>query len=370
MSTQMMSEFHSPALSVRNRFVMGSVLRLRANIHTGVPHECSVDYYGQRAGAGLIISEPLHISLFGTCGAGSAGMYDSDHVEAWREITDRVHQEGGKIFASLFHAGRMTHSNLLVNRAQPIAPSAIPARRSAVHQIDQFGMLKRMLAEKPRAMTIDEIGRVIGQFALSAEMAMAAGFDGVEIDAGHGYLIDQFLRTCSNERDDEYGGSREGRLRFAREVVMAVGEAIGFDKVGLLVSPEIFCRDMADEDISLTSDDLVHWVSDKGLCYLNCTLTCMECRDIPPLEGSARLRRSFGGPVILTGNWAFDRCDELIANGRADLIGFDRGFIANPDLPDRYEQNVPLIAPKRATIYGGGSEGYTDYPCLDDSAVA
>lgn len=370
MSKELMRPFHSSSLSTRNRFVMGPALRLRADIHTGVPSECSKIYYGQRAGAGLIISEPLHVSQCGIVGAGSVGMYDGIHVRPWKEITDRVHQRDGKIFANLFHAGRMTHSNLQINLAQPIAPSSVPARRAGVHQIDQFGMLKRSLAEKPRAMSISEIQNLIARFVRAAELSMAAGFDGVEIDAGHGYLIDQFLRSVSNQRDDAYGGSRDKRLRFAREVITAVGEAIGFDKIGLLVSPEIVCRDMADEEIGLTSDDLVDWASGEGLCYLNCALTCLECRDIPPLEGSLRLRENFNGPVIFTGNWAFSRCDELIADGLADLVGFDRSFIANPDLPARYMQNAPLSSVKRSTIYGGGHEGYIDYPCLDGSAAA
>lgn len=370
MTKNLMSDFHSNLFHVPNRFVMGSVLRLRADVHTALPHECTVKYYAQRASAGLIISEPLHISLFGTSGAGSAGMYDDTHVKAWKEVTDAVHEKGGRIFANLFHAGRRSHSVLLVNQAQPIAPSSIAARRSVIHQIDQYGMLKRMLAETPRAMTIDEIDGVVGQFALAAEMAMAAGFDGVEIDAGHGYLIDQFLRSGSNQRDDAYGGSKDKRQRFAREVMSAVGQAVGFGHVGLLVSPEIFCQDMADEEITQVVSDLVGWASGKGFCYLNCALTCLDCSEIPPLESSSRLREMFDGTVILTGNWTLDQCDETLANGRADLIGFDRLFISNPDLPARYLQKAPVLSVKRSTIYGGGREGYVDYPFLDDTAAA
>lgn len=370
MTKILLSEFQSNLLHVPSRFVMSSVLRLRADVHTSVAHECSAQYYAQRATAGLIISEPLHISLFGTCGAGSAGMFDDAHVKAWKEVTDAVHAKGGKIFANLFHAGRRSHSILLVNRAQPIAPSSVAARRSVIHQIDQYGMLKRMLAEAPRAMMIDEIHGVIGQFALAAEMAMEAGFDGVEIDAGHGYLIDQFLRSGSNQRDDAYGGSMIKRQKFARDVVSAVGNTIGFDKVGLLVSPEIICQDMEDDEINQVVSDLVHWASEKELCYLNCALTCLDCGDIPPLDGTLRLREAFDGPVILTGNWALERCDEMLASGHADLIGFDRLFISNPDLPARYAQNAPVRSLKRSTIYGGGSEGFTDYPCLDGDAAA
>lgn len=370
MTKNLMSEFHSNLFHTPNRFVMGSVLRLRADVHTAVPHECTLKYYAQRASAGLLISEPLHISLFGPSGAGSAGMYDDTHVRAWKNVTDAVHEKGGRIFANLFHAGRRSHSILLINQAQPIAPSSIAARRSVIYQIDQYGMMKRMLAETPRAMTIDEIDGVVGQFALAAEMAMAAGFDGVEIDAGHGYLIDQFLRSGSNQRDDDYGGSKDKRQRFAREVISAVGQAVGFAHVGLLVSPEIFCQDMADEEINQVVSDFVHWASGKDLCYLNCALTCLDCSEIPPLAESLRLRELFDGPLILTGNWPLDRCDDMLASGTADLIGFDRLFISNPDLPARYLAKAPVLSVKRSTIYGGGREGYVDYPCLDGTVAA
>lgn len=366
----LLSPLRSDSLSTQNRFVMGAVLRLRADIHSGVPRAYGADYYRQRAGAGLLISEPLHISVSSACGAGSAGMFDRAHVRAWRRITEGVHRQGGKIFANLYHAGRMSHANLQINHGQPMAPSRVQAQRSFAYQIDQFGAFRRARVEVPRAMSRAEIAGIVTQFAHASEMAMLAGFDGVEINAGHGFLIDQFLRSEVNLRCDGYGGSRDKRARFAREVTMAVGEAIGFNKVGLLISPEVICHDMADVEILPTGEELVQWASGLGLCYLNCALTCLECSDIPSLAGSKKLRDYFDGLVIWTGNWTFDQCDRLLAQGQADLFGFDRTFIANPDLPLRYGRKAALSSLQLRTLYGGGATGYVDYPCGDGSAAA
>ncbi len=346
-------------VTVANRVLMAPLTRNRAH-PDGTPAEMAIDYYRQRASAGLIITEATQIDPQGKGYLNTPGIHDDAHVAAWAKITDAVHGADGKIFLQLWHVGRISHTSLLPPGTVPVAPSAIPADAMT---FTEEGFTK---VSPPRALTRDEIQSVIGQYRAAAERAKAAGFDGVEIHAANGYLIDQFIRDRTNQRDDDYGGSVENRTRFLSEVTDAVSDILGAGRVGVRLSPLGTFSDMADSNPLETFSGVIDRLNGRGLSYLHMVETFpgeeQSSEDAVILEA---LRTRWQGPYIANGGFDGDSGAARIAAGTADAIAYGRPFIANPDLPKRYREDLPLNEPQQDTFYGGDTHGYTDYPFYD-----
>jgi len=353
-------------LRVPHRVLMAPLTRSRARQPGDVPWELNVRYYRQRASAGLILSEATQVSPQGKGYAFTPGIYSDEQVEGWTEVLDAVHGEGGRIFAQLWHVGRISHPDLQPNGEQPVAPSAIrPEAQTYIS--DNSGMID---IPEPRALETEEIPGIVTQYRHAAECAKRAGFDGVELHSANGYLIDQFLRDGTNQRTDAYGGSIENRMRFPLSVVDALVEVWGADRVGVRISPTGAFNDMRDSDPKGHFTAYARELDKRGLAFLE-VVEQFETGSVPDeqAEVSKALRDAFGGVLILNGGYTAERARDAIASGRADAITFGRLFIANPDLPERFRKNAALNEPDPKTFYGGDEKGYTDYPTLEEAAA-
>jgi N-ethylmaleimide reductase len=348
-------------LRLPSRIVMAPMTRNRAD-GSDAPHALNAEYYRQRAGAGLVITEASQVSPQGKGYSRTPGIYSEKQVAGWRKVTDAVHEAGGLIFLQLWHVGRISHPALQPNGALPVAPSAIAANGQAY--TDEG--LKDFVT--PRALETAEIPAVVEQFRRGAENAKAAGFDGVEIHGANGYLVDQFLRDGTNKRTDAYGGPVENRMRFLREVVEAVIGVWGAYRVGVRLSPLGNFNSMSDSDPAKTFGHAAEVLGRYGLAYLH----IVEGGDESG-EGAldwAELKRRFGGIYMANGGYDRENASAVLASGRADLVSFATPYIANPDLADRFRLGASLAQSDRATHYGGDARGYTDYPALAQSQVA
>lgn len=350
------------AIHLENRIAMAPLTRSRA-IEGEVPNPLAVEYYAQRASTGLIISEATQISQSGQGYPNTPGIFTEAQVEGWKSITEAVHAKGGKIVAQLWHVGRVSIPDYQPDGGQAVAPSAIAAVGNAMKR--DFSMTP---FETPRALTVDEIQGIVGDYVHAAEQAREAGFDGVEIHAANGYLIDQFLKDGSNQRDDRYGGSVENRARFMLEITAAVVAAIGADRVGIRLSPSNGANGTIDSDPASIFLYAAAALKPFGLAYLHLIEgepdTPMSIKNGAP-QLAAQIREAFGGPLMLNGGLTRELAEKAIAEGRADLISSGVPVLSNPDLVDRWKRNAPLNAPDKATFYGGGAKGYTDYPFLE-----
>ncbi len=347
------------ALRLPNRMVMAPMTRCRAGAGNTVT-EATALYYAQRAGAGLIVSEATQIAPEAQGYPGTPGMYDDAQERAWRLVTDRVKQAGGRIFLQLWHVGRISHPAIQPGGALPVAPSAIAPRGNAETPEGRKPFVT------PRALNEAEIPRVVEQYAAAARRARAAGFDGVEVHGANGYLIEQFLLDGTNRRSDGYGGPVEKRARFLLEVTQAVIEAWSADRVGVRLSPRGTFNDMHDSDRVGTFGYAARRLDELGLAYLHLVDPLPGCPfDNPAMERfTPVLREAFRGPLIVNGGFARDSAVAALRGGEADLVAFGIPFLANPDLPERYRRNAALNTADRSTFYGGGARGYTDYPSL------
>jgi N-ethylmaleimide reductase len=343
---------------LRNRLVMAPLTRNRAGVD-GVPTEIMATYYAQRASAGLILSEATCISPQAVGYPATPGIWNGDQVAGWSPITQAVHARGGRIFCQLWHVGRISHPSLQPDGALPVAPSAIqPAGVAITYQGPQPFVT-------PRALDRSELPGIVAAYRVAARNALAAGFDGVEVHAANGYLLDEFLRDGSNHRTDDYGGSVDHRARLLLEVLDAVTGAVGAARTGVRLSPVQPFNDMRDSDPEATFSRVVELLAPYGLAYLHVT---EMGRDAPGAAGPwfepRHLRRLWQG-VYMT-NSGYDRASATaaVADGAADLVAFGVPYIANPDLAERFARNAPLNTPDPATFYGGGEAGYTDYPSL------
>ncbi len=344
-------------LTLANRIVMAPLTRNRAEHGTEAPHALNAVYYGQRASAGLIISEATQISRQGQGYAWTPGMFTPAQREGWRGVTKAVHDKGGRIFAQLWHVGRISHVALQENEQAPVAPSAIQAKAKT---FIPSGFVETSM---PRALELAEIPGIMADYTHAATTAQAAGFDGIELHAANGYLIDQFLKDGSNHRSDAYGGTIENRMRFALEAVDAILKAIPANRLGIRLSPAAV-NDAADSNPQALFGALVEALSRRGLAYIHLIEgQTGGARDALPFDYGA-LKRAFAGAYIA--NNGYDRAMAMgaVAEGRADLVAFGRPFIANPDLVARLAADAALNPLVQATLYGGGAEGYTDYPAL------
>jgi N-ethylmaleimide reductase len=314
-------------------------------------------YYAQRASAGLIISEATQIAPEGQGYISTPGIHSAEQVEGWKCVTKAVHIAGGRIVLQLWHVGRISHPSFQPGGALPVAPSAIRPKGQA------FTAKGFEPIPTPRALELAEMPGMVAQYAQAARNALAAGFDGVEVHAANGYLIDQFLRDRTNQRTDRYGGSIENRSRFLFEVVDAVSAAVGAERTGVRISPQNMQNDIADSDPQVLFDYVAERLSGKGLAYLHIIEGDTSGAPVPPFNYKT-LKRLFGGLVIANNGFDKERANEAIAEGRADLIAFGKPFISNPDLVIRLFLDAPLMPANRETFYGGSEQGYTDYPML------
>ncbi|TDW19206.1 alkene reductase [Kribbella kalugense] len=338
-----------------NRIAMAPMTRSRAYGPGASPTPLTAEYYAQRAGAGLIVTEGTQPSPVGQGYPNTPGLHTSEQAAAWRTVTDAVHSSGGVIYAQLLHTGRIGHPSLLPAGLHPVAPSAVPARGQVFTPDGPQDLVR------PKELTGSEISQTIDDFAAAARTAMTAGFDGVELHGGNGYLIHQFLAPNTNRRSDSWGGSAERRVRFGVEVATAVADAIGAERLGFRISPGIPNNDIAEDDLEATYDALVDRLAPLGLSYLH----LMEG---PDRALTKRLRKQWPSTFILNPHTLAEPTGPdalaLIGDGTADLIAFGAMFLANPDLPARLAADGPYNKPDRATFYGGDHRGYTDYPTL------
>ncbi len=367
--TQMADKLFSPltvgTIEAKNRIVMAPLTRNRADNDTDEVGDMHVEYYTQRAGAGIIITEATQISPEGKGYLATPGIYTEGQVAAWKKVTDAVHKAGGKIVIQLWHVGRISHTSLQPDGQRPVAPSAIKA------DVKTFTANGFEPTSEPRALETSEMPRLIQDYVHATKMAKKAGFDGVEVHGANGYLLDQFLKTKTNKRDDQYGGSVENRARLLLEVLDAVTNAWDGAHVGLRLSPFSPANDVDDENPQETFEYVVKELNKFGLAYLHMVEGATGgSRKLDEGESLEKLRKIFDG--IYMGNNGYDRdlAIKTVENGDADLIAFGRPYIANPDLAKRLERDAPLNKGDSGTYYGGGENGYTDYPFLEEVAVA
>jgi len=351
------------AFALRNRIVMAPLTRARAGFE-GVPNALMATYYAQRASAGLIISEATGISREGLGWPNAPGLWNDRQAEGWKQVTDAVHREGGRIVAQLWHMGRLVHPDL--GGGQPVSSSATTAPDFA-HTYEG----KKPYVEA-REATRDDIQRIIGDYVRAARNAIDAGFDGVQLHGANGYLIDQFLRDSANLRTDDYGGSIDNRLRFVTEVIEAVGSAIGIERVGIRFSPNIYSQGVEDSDplplftaLAARLEELkVPWIE------LREAHRPTSAGAIPTAPVSPAMRPIYFGAILLNSDYDGPSARARMAEGIADGISFGRPFIANPDLVQRIARGASLSPGDENTYYSGGAAGYVDYPALDEAQAA
>ena len=343
-------------LRLPNRVVMAPLTRSRAGAGN-VPTQLSVLYYAQRAGAGLIIAEATQIVPEGQGYISTPGIHSREQIEGWKCVTKAVHVVGGHIVLQLWHVGRISHPSFQPGGALPVAPSAI---RPKVQAFTAKGFEP---IPTPRALEASEIPGIVEKYAQAAQNALEAGFDGVEVHAANGYLIDQFLRDQTNKRTDRYGGSIENRSRFLLEVVDAVSAVAGAERTGVRISPQNGQNDISDTNPQVLFDYVAEHLSRRDLAYLHIIEGDTGGLPVPPFD-YAKLKRLFGGIVIANNGFDKARANEAISEGRADLVAFGKPFISNPDLVIRLLLDAPLMPANRETFYGGSEQGYTDYPML------
>ncbi|NEU14681.1 alkene reductase [Methylobacterium sp. BTF04] len=348
------------AFRLANRIAMAPLTRNRAGPGL-VPGPLAVEYYAQRASAGLIIAEATQISAQAQGYAHTPGCYTDDQVRGWRKVTDAVHAKGGTIVVQLWHTGRMSHTSFQKDGQAPVAPSAI--RANAKTFVSGEGFID---VSMPRALRLDEIPGIIADFRHAARCAIDAGFDGVELHGAHGYLLDAFLRDGTNHRTDAYGGSIENRARLLFDVTKACALAIGVDRLGVRISPVSTAGDSHDSDPQALFDHVVDGLSRFRLAYVHVVEgETGGARDSIAFD-YAGLRRRFEGVWMANNGYTREMAMDEIASGRADLVSFGRAFIANPDLVARLRKDAPLNELiGKETLYGGGAHGYTDYLFLD-----
>ena len=355
------------SLHLPNRVVMAPLTRNRAP--DAIPTPLMAEYYAQRAGAGLIISEATAISHQGQGYADVPGLYGTEQLDGWKRVTQAVHDRGGRIACQLWHVGRVSHVDLQPDGGKPVAPSAIAAKTKTYLIKDGHGSFVE--TSEPRALAQEELPGIVQQFRAAAINAVeTAGFDAVEVHGANGYLLDQFLKTGSNHRDDDYGGSIENRARLLLEVVRAVVDEVGRERVGVRLSPVTPANDVVDADPQPLFEYVVKQLAPLGLAYVH----VIEGATGGPREVEGRpfdfdaLREAWrraGAKGAWMVNNGYDKAmaDRAVAHG-ADLVAFGRAYIANPDLVERLRTGAPLNAVEKATLYGGGAKGYTDYPSL------
>lgn len=356
----LLTSYNLSGLKLPNRVIMAPMTRNRAG-EGNVPTEMNAKYYKQRASAGLIISEGTQISEQGVGYPWTPGIHSDKQIEGWEKVTDAVHEADGRIFAQIWHVGRISHPSFHDGKL-PVAPSAVKPDGQA---FTPEGMKDFV---EPRALATDEIPGIIDDYVQAAENALEAGFDGVEIHGANGYLIDQFIQDSTNKRDDQYGDSVENRARFALEVTEAVADAIGSDKVGIRLSPSGEFNDMHDSNPKHTFTYLINQLNQFNLAYLHLVEPLSDVSDLENylVEVTPFFRNIYEGTIIACGGHTKESGNEAIGENNTDLVAYAQLFLANPDLPERFAAGASLNEPNPDTYYGGEKEGYIDYPFMED----
>jgi N-ethylmaleimide reductase len=357
-----------------NRVIMAPLTRLRSADTTGVKAGIGgnatalmAEYYSQRASAGMIITEATDISPDAKGYAGAPAIYNDEQIQAWRQVTDSVHQAGGRMGMQLWHTGLVSHASLQPGQAKPMSASAVNlGTKSRTSLKDSDGNIYREATTPTRAMSQFEIHQVVDDFANAARNAIKAGMDFVELHAAHGYLIHQFLSSSVNSRTDEYGGSMENRMRFLKEILTAVVAAVGNERVGIRISPIGKFNEVraGDEEETLA---LIEMLDTFNLAYLHISEPDWAGGKPLSTEMRQKIRQAYRGVIIGSGGYSAEKADNLIRTGLIDAVAFGRSYIANPDLVERFSQNAPLNPMKPYGSYGGDKKGYTDYPTLQQA---
>ncbi|CQJ16139.1 alkene reductase [Yersinia enterocolitica] len=352
------------ALTLPNRVFMAPLTRLRSIEPGDIPTPLMAEYYRQRASAGLIITEATQISFQAKGYAGAPGLHTQEQLNAWKKITQAVHDEGGHIAVQLWHVGRISHHSLQPGQQAPVAPSAIAAdTRTTVR--DETGAWVRVPCSTPRALETEEIPGIINDFRQATANAREAGFDYIELHAAHGYLLHQFMSPASNQRTDQYGGSIENRTRLTLEVVDATAAEWGAERIGIRISPLGPFNGLDNgEDQEEAALYLIEELNKRHIAYLH--ISEPDWAGGKPYSDAFRdaVRARFKGVIIGAGAYTAEKAESLIEKGFIDAVAFGRSYISNPDLVERLQQNAPLNEPDGETFYGGGAKGYTDYPKL------
>lgn len=351
------------SLTLSNRVVLAPLTRNRAGAGL-VPSPLAATYYSQRASAGLLITEATQVSAQAQGYQDTPGLYTQAQIDGWRQVTEAVHAKGGKIFVQLWHVGRISHVDLQPGGGAPVAPSAIRAETKT--------FVNNGFAEvsEPRALEIDELPGIVDDFRQAAANAIDAGFDGVEIHGANGYLLEQFLKDGANRRTDAYGGTVENRARLVLEVVKAVVDEIGAERTGIRISPVSPANAISSSDPQPQFNYLVEQLDALGIVYLHVVEGATGGpRDVAPFDFDA-LRKRFKNTYLANNGYDLDLATSRLNAGQADLFAFGRAFIGNPDLVERLKAGAPLAGFNPATLYGGGAEGYTDYPTLAEETQA
>ncbi|MFZ0763430.1 MAG: alkene reductase [Bradyrhizobium sp.] len=362
-TSNLLEPFKLGSITLSNRLVMAPLTRNRA-LEGLVPNPLAVEYYGQRASAGLLISEATQVSQQGQGYQDTPGIYSKEQITGWRKVTDRVHAQGGRIFLQLWHVGRISHVSLQPKGGAPVAPSAIRAKTKT--------FVNGTFADvsEPRVLELSEIPGIIDSFRQGAANAIAAGFDGVEVHGANGYLLDQFAKDGTNKRTDAYGGGIENRAKLMLEVTKAVAAEVGSERTGIRISPVTPANDVSDSNPQPLFDYIVDHLNALKLVYIHVIEGATGGpRDIAPFDYHS-LRNRFKGAYIANNGYDLALASKVLSANEADLIAFGKLFIANPDLVERFKRGTPLNAPDKATFYGGGAKGYTDYPVLESAGAA
>lgn len=363
----LLDAYNLSGLHLPNRVVMAPMTRSRAPLQ-GRPTEMMAQYYVQRASAGLIITEATNVSPASAAFELTPGIITAEQVAGWRNVTSQVHAAGGRIFMQLWHSGRVSSFALLGGEA-PLSPSGVndDLEQLQVWAQLQNGQYTKIHATPSRAMSIEEIKLTIDAFKAGAANAIAAGFDGVEVHAANGYLPHQFLSSTTNTREDRYGGSVANRANFLRDILTEISSVVSLDQVGVRISPYAHYNNVRDADPDGTYDYVGKMLGEFGVAYVHAADTngWSGQPDLPRII--ERMRRAFSGTLMVNGGISVDQADALIREGQADLVAFARAYIANPDLVERIASQAPLATAKPTGWYGGGADGYIDYP-FDSSA--
>jgi len=361
---KLLEPFKLGPITLPNRLVMAPLTRNRAVPPGMVPSPLAVDYYSQRASAALLVTEASQISQQGQGYQDTPGIYSKEQVAGWRKVTDRVHERGGRIFIQIWHVGRISHTSLQPGGGKPVAPSAIRAKGKTFVN----GIFTEI--SEPRALELSEIAGIIEDFRRAAANANAAGFDGVEIHGANGYLLDQFAKDGTNRRTDAYGGSIENRARLMLEVAKVVASEAGAERTGIRFSPVTPSNDVSDSNPQPLFDHIADELDALKLTYIHVIEGATGGpRDFATFD-YASLRKRFRGTYIANNGYDFELATKQLEAGAADLIAFGKPFISNPDLVERLRRGAPLNAWDKATFYGGGAKGYTDYPTLEAAEAA
>ncbi|MEZ9950561.1 alkene reductase [Vibrio breoganii] len=354
--------FNNNDFTLDNRIAMAPMTRSRTSQPGDVPNEMMAKYYKQRANAGLIVTEGAPISAIGRGYSMTPGIYTQEHIAGWKKVTDAIHEADSKAFIQLWHVGRRSHSS--ISGHQPVAPSAIKVPDQVFGPLPEggFGMIE---TEQPRAMTEQDIKDTIADFVQASKNAIEAGFDGVEIHAAHGYLFDTFLRLESNQRNDQYGGNQENRMRFLIETLEAVCQEIGSDKVAVRVSPHVI-EGFADEDPEIVEVILkaLQKMAPINLAYVHFSENISRYIEVPE-EFRQQVREVYPNPIMVAGKQSKESAQQILSKQYADIVAFGTPYVTNPDLVSRFKNDWPLAefdADARLTLYGGDEKGYIDYP--------